>query len=99
MTITKKQNGDAMTLFVEGRVDTTTSPELQKEILAAFQVAKNVTLDVEKMAYISSAGLRALLIGQKTAMSKKGMMELVHVTPLVQEVLDTVGFSDILNIR
>ena len=99
MTITKKQNGDAVTLFIEGRVDTTTSPELQKEILAAFQVAKNLTLDMEKMAYISSAGLRALLIGQKTATSKRGMMELVNVKPLVQEVLDTVGFSDILNIR
>lgn len=99
MTITKKQNGDTVTLFVEGRVDTTTSPMLQKEILAAFQVAKNLTLDMENMAYISSAGLRALLIGQKTAMSKRGVMELIHVKPLVQEVLDTVGFSDILTIR
>lgn len=99
MTITKKQTGDSVTLFIEGRVDTTTSPELQKEILAAFQVAKNLTLDMEQMAYISSAGLRALLIGQKTATSKRGMMELVNVKPLVQEVLDTVGFSDILTIR
>ena len=99
MTITKKQTGDSVTLFIEGRVDTTTSPELQKEILAAFQVAKNLTLDMEQMAYISIAGLRALLIGQKTATSKRGMMELVNVKPLVQEVLDTVGFSDILTIR
>lgn len=99
MTITKNQSGDAVTLFVDGRVDTNTSPELQKEILAAFQTAKTLTLDLEKVAYVSSAGLRALLIGQKTAASKGGAMELIHVTPTVKTVLDSVGFSSILTIR
>ncbi|MBQ3497359.1 MAG: STAS domain-containing protein [Oscillospiraceae bacterium] len=99
MTITKNQNGDAVTLLVDGRVDTNTSPELQKEILAAFQTAKTLTLDLEKVVYVSSAGLRALLIGQKTAASKGAAMELVHVTPTVKTVLDSVGFSSILTIR
>ncbi|MBQ2830039.1 MAG: STAS domain-containing protein [Oscillospiraceae bacterium] len=99
MTITKNQSGDAVTLLVDGRVDTNTSPELQKEILAAFQTAKTLTLDLEKVAYVSSAGLRALLIGQKTAASKGAAMELIHVTPTVKTVLDSVGFSSILTIR
>ena len=99
MTITKNQNGDAVTLVVDGRVDANTSPELEKAILAAFQTAKTLTLDLEKVVYVSSAGLRALLIGQKTATSKKAVMELIHVAPTVKTVLDTVGFSKILNLR
>lgn len=99
MTITKIQNGDALTLQVDGRVDTTTSPELQKAILEAFQTAAKVTLDLEKVVYVSSAGLRALLLGQKTAGSKGAAMELLHVAPTVKAVLDSVGFSKILTIR
>ncbi|MCI8573052.1 MAG: STAS domain-containing protein [Oscillibacter sp.] len=99
MTVTKQQAGEAVTLLVEGRVDTNTSPQLQKEILAAFQTAKALTLDLEKVVYVSSAGLRALLIGQKTAASKRGSMVLLHVAPPVKAVLDSVGFSKILTIQ
>lgn len=99
MTVTKVQNGDSVTLQIDGRVDTNTSPALQKEILGAFQSAKNLTLDMEKVVYVSSAGLRALLIGQKTATSKGGKMELLNVVPAVKAVLDSVGFSKILTIR
>lgn len=99
MTITKLQNGDAVTLQVDGRVDTNTSSELQKAILEAFQSAKKLTLDLEKVVYVSSAGLRALLLGQKTAASKGASMELLHVAPAVKAVLDSVGFSKILTLR
>jgi anti-anti-sigma factor len=99
MTITKLEQGETVTLQVEGRVDTNTSPELQKAILAAFQNAKKLTLDMEKVSYVSSAGLRALLIGQKTAGSKGASMELTHIAPAVKAVLDSVGFSKILTIR
>ena len=99
MTITKLQNGDAVTLQVEGRVDTNTSPELQKAILESFQSAAKLTLDLEKVVYVSSAGLRALLLGQKTASSKGAAMELIHVAPTVKSVLDSVGFSKILTLR
>ena len=99
MTITKTKNADAVTLLVDGRVDTNTSPELQKAILEAFQGAKTLTLDLEKVLYVSSAGLRALLIGQKTATSKGAVMELIHVNPMVKTVLDSVGFSKILTLR
>lgn len=99
MTITKLQDGNVVTMQVEGRVDTNTSPELQKAILEAFQSAKTLILDLERVVYISSAGLRALLIGQKTAGSKGASMELVHVVPAVKAVLDSVGFSKILTLR
>ena len=99
MTITKIPSGDAVTLQIEGRVDTNTSPELQKAILEVFQTFKKVTLDLEKTAYVSSAGLRAFLLGQKTAASKGASMELTHVAPAVMDVLECVGFSEILTIR
>ena len=99
MTITTTQEGAHITLAIDGRVDTNTSPQLQNEILKAFQTAKELTLDFEKVPYISSAGLRALLIGQKTANSKRAVMELIHVSPTVMTILQSVGFADILTIR
>jgi len=99
MTITKTQNGDTVILHVDGRIDTNTSPQLQKEVLNALQTAKVLQLDLEKVLYLSSAGLRVLLVGQKTAASKKGTMELLHVTPTVKAILDSVGFSAILTLK
>ncbi len=88
-----------MRLLVDGRVDTNTSPQLQTAILAAFQKKNNVVVDFLNVQYISSAGLRALLIGQKTAASKNGSMKLTNVSELVQEILDMSGFSQILVIE
>ena len=99
MTITTTQDGTHITLAIDGRVDTNTSPQLQNEILKAFQSAKELTLDFEKVPYISSAGLRTLLIGQKTAASKRATMELVHLSQQVLSVLESVGFAKILTIR
>ncbi|MEG2073051.1 MAG: STAS domain-containing protein, partial [Oscillospiraceae bacterium] len=84
---------------IEGRIDTNTSPQLQEEILKVFKVSKSVTLDFDKVPYISSAGLRALLIGQKTAASKGATMELVHVSAAVFSILESVGFATLLTIR
>ena len=99
MTIKNKQDGAALILEIEGRVDTTTSPELQNKILEAFQSTKELVLDFAKVAYISSAGLRALLIGQKTASSKGASMVLRHVSAAVMQVLESVGFAKILKIE
>ena len=99
MTITTNQSGNQITLMIEGRIDTNTSPQLQNEILKAFQNAKSLVLDFAKVPYISSAGLRALLIGQKTAVSKGATMELLNVTGVVMSVLKSVGFTKILTIR
>ena len=86
-------------LMVEGRVDTNTSPQFQQAILSAFQKNKAVVIDFLNVPYISSAGLRALLIGKKTADSKGGSMKLTNVTDVVMEVLNMSGFSKILDIQ
>ena len=87
-----------MRLMVDGRVDTTTSPQLQQAILNAFQKKNDVVIDFLNVPYISSAGLRALLIGQKTAASKGGSMKLTNVSDAVREVFNMTGFSGILTI-
>ena len=67
--------------------------------LLSFQKMKNVILDFEEVEYVSSAGLRALLLGHKTAMSKGGSMVLTHVADMVMEVFQMTGFSNMLNIQ
>lgn len=99
MTIQNKREGGTTTLVIEGRVDTMTSPQLQEATLQAFQGAEKVVLDFEKVSYISSAGLRVLLIGQKTAQSKKVPMVLTNVGETVKNVLDMVGFSSVMTIE
>lgn len=99
MELNIEQNADTITIEIQGRVDTNTSPTLQNEILNAFQKGKIVILDFNEVPYISSAGLRALLIGQKTAASKGAKMELIHVSDMVMNVLTSVGFTKILNIK
>ena len=84
---------------VEGRVDTTTSPQLQNAILQAFQKGSKLILDFTEVEYVSSAGLRALLIGQKTANSKGGSMTLTNVPQAVMQVFQMSGFSGILTIE
>lgn len=99
MHITESRNENVIQLAVEGRIDTNTSPELQASILQAFQKGKTLVLDFAKVEYISSSGLRALLLGQKTANSKGGTMKLYHVSGTVKKVLDMSGFSKILTIE
>lgn len=99
MTIKTTQEGTTTVLAVEGRIDTNTSPELQDALLKAFQTSRDVTVDFADVPYISSAGLRALLIGQKTAASKGALMELINVSASVYSILESVGFAKILTIK
>ena len=98
MTITKNQEGAALVIALEGRLDTTTSPELEKELKDALPGVTGLTLDLEKLEYISSAGLRVLLAAQKT-MSAQGTMKLIHVNEIIMEIFEITGFSDILTIE
>jgi len=98
MTINKQQNGSVLTIAVQGRLDTTTAPDLEKEIKKGLEGVTELIMDFEKLDYISSAGLRVLLSAQK-AMSKQGSMKVIHVNDLVMEVFEVTGFTDILTIE
>lgn len=99
MNIVTSDCKDYIRLMVDGRVDTVTSPQLQQTILKAFQITNDVVIDFLNVSIISSAGLRALLIGQKTAESKGGSMKLVNVNETVFEVFQMTGFQKILTVE
>ena len=98
MKITKNLNGTALNIALEGRLDTTTAPELEQALKGNMDAATALMLDCAKLDYISSAGLRVLLSAHK-AMSKKGGMKVVNANEMVKEVFDVTGFADILDIE
>ena len=98
MTITKKQNGNALEIALEGRLDTMTAPELEAELNGSLDGAETLTLDFTGLSYISSAGLRVLLAAEKR-MGKKGGMTVTHVGEAIMEIFEVTGFTDILTIE
>lgn len=98
MTITKTQNGNELTISLEGRLDTITAPELEEEIKSSIDGVESLTLDFCNLEYISSAGLRVLLSAQKI-MSTQGKMKVKNVNETIMEIFDVTGFSDILTIE
>ncbi len=98
MKITSTKNESALNIAVEGRLDTITSPELEAELNASLEGVKELTLDLENLEYLSSAGLRVLLLAQKQ-MAKQGSMKVIHVNETIQEIFEVTGFSDILTIE
>lgn len=98
MTINKQQNGTTLTIALEGRLDTMTSPDLEAEVNKSLEGVDSLIMDFAKLDYISSAGLRVLLSAHK-AMSGKGGMKVTNVNEIVQEVFEVTGFADILNIE
>ena len=98
MTIEKKVNGEVVTLAIAGRLDTQTSPNLEKELDSIFSGLTELVLDMSGLEYISSAGLRVILKAQKV-MNVQGSMRLTGVNDNIMEVFDITGFLDILTIE
>jgi anti-anti-sigma factor len=84
------------TLAISGRLDTITAPQLQEVLIPKLGEQKNVELDLSELDYISSAGLRVLLIGEKTATSQGSRQTIVNVMPEVMGVFKLTGFSNVL---
>lgn len=99
MTVEEKKEDGKIVLCVTGRVDTTTAPDLQEAIFSAFQKGNDLVVDFAEVEYVSSAGLRALLLGQKTANSKGGSMVVKNANDSVKEIFSLTGFKNILNIE
>ena len=98
MTINKTPNGSALTLAIEGRLETTTAPELEAVIKSELDGVTDLTLDFAKLDYISSAGLRVLLSAHKM-MAAQGSMKVVNANEIVNEIFSVTGFADILTIE
>ena len=98
MNILKEQNGNELTLKIEGRLDTSTSPQLEEELKSALDGISVLNFDLGALEYISSAGLRVLLSAQKV-MNKQGSMVVRGANEDIMEIFDVTGFSDILTIE
>lgn len=98
MIVNRIQDGGALTLLPEGRLDTVTAPEFEAAVKEGMEGVTALTLDFQKLDYISSAGLRVLLSAQKT-MNRQGSMTVKNVNETIREILDITGFSDILTVE
>ena len=98
LNINKTANASELTVALSGRLDTTTAPELEKELKESFDGITDLAIDMTALDYISSAGLRVLLAAQKT-MNKQGGMTVTGVSETIMEIFEVTGFSDILNIK
>ena len=95
----KKTIEDGKAEFVlEGRLDTITSPDLEKELKESLDEVKTLILDFANLEYISSAGLRVLLSAQKV-MNKQGEMKVININDTIHEIFEVTGFADILDIE
>ncbi len=98
MEIIKNLDNTTLKLSLQGRLDTTTAPQLEETLQASLEGITELILDFADLKYISSAGLRIILGAQKI-MSKQGSMKICHVSPDIMEVFAITGFSDILTIE
>jgi len=98
MNINIVKENCATILKIEGRLDTTTAPQLEKTINDEGDALTNLVLDFNEVNYISSAGLRVLLGAQKK-MNAQGSMELINVNEDVMDIFEMTGFADILTIK
>ena len=98
LNIEKTTNASELTVVLRGRLDTTTAPDLEKELKESLDGVTALTIDMTALEYISSAGLRVLLSTQKI-MNRQGKMKVTHVNETIQEIFEVTGFSDILTIE
>ncbi|MBO4359556.1 MAG: STAS domain-containing protein [Eubacteriaceae bacterium] len=97
LTINKGINEGTAVFTLEGRLDTNTSPDLEKELNENLEGITDLTMDFASLDYISSAGLRVLLSTQK-AMAKKGELKVTNVNDTIMDIFEMTGFTEILSI-
>lgn len=98
LNINKTAEGEKLVLALDGRLDTTTAPQLEGELGDALTGVTNLVFDFANLEYISSAGLRVLLATQKK-MSQQGTMVIKGSNETIKEVFDITGFIDILTLE
>ena len=110
MKIDMTHENDVYMIKLEGYLDTASSPELQKliEDISAKTFDKgnnkgksgfNVVFDLAKVDFVSSAGLRVLLLTKKLTDRQNGKIAVINVQQSIREVLDMTGFSKFLNLK
>ncbi len=97
LNIGKKVEDGKASVSLEGRLDTASAPELEKVLSELIPGIGELTLDLENLDYISSAGLRVLLSVHKI-MDRQGILKVANAGEMIMEIFDVTGFSEILNL-
>lgn len=97
MTINETRENGVLSIALEGRLDSNTAPQLQEHTQDLSGVT-DMTIDMDKLEYVSSAGLRVILKAQKT-MQQQGSLKLINVNSVIMEIFELTGFTDILTIE
>ncbi|MBO4396820.1 MAG: STAS domain-containing protein [Eubacterium sp.] len=98
LEIRKKPEGSKLVVELEGRLDTITAQQLEKELRTAVDGVTELVFEMTGLTYITSAGLRVISAAMKV-MKKQGHMVLRNMSPDVREVFDVTGLSNIMNIE
>lgn len=98
MEIVHIQTGNTLVIAPKENIDTINAPAFQQDIIASLQRYDVVTLDLQDVSYVSSAGLRAFLLGKKTADAKGGELNIINVSSTVRNILEISGFAALFNI-
>ena len=98
MTVTTNTEGTKLTVALEGKLGTTSAPELEKAVKNNIDGITELVFDFEKLEYMASAGLRVLLSAGKV-MKKQGSMKIINVTPPVMDVFTFTGLADVMDIE
>ena len=93
MEITKISEGSKLTVVVDGRLDTITSQQLEKELRTSVNGVTELVFDLEKLTYITSSGLRVLSAAYKVMKQQQGHMVMRNMQPDVRDVFDATGLS------
>jgi anti-anti-sigma factor len=100
LEITQEQLQSTIVLRVVGAVDSNTAPELQEVLLRATESSSGtVELDLAKVSYMSSAGLRALLLASKALQKRGERLTLLNVPPQILNVLNLTGFTTFIDVK
>lgn len=98
MTVKQNKEGTRLTLFLQGRLETNTVPELKAVAGRELKGVEELILDLERLEYVSSAGLRVFLKMKKT-IGPRGTMKVIHANQIVKEIFDITGFAKVLTIE
>lgn len=98
MIINKSKTNNILEFSIEGKLDTTTAPELEAELNTLPDDVDTLVFNFEKLIYISSAGLRVLLKFYKK-ITLQGTMKVIHANENILDVLEITGFTDFLTVE
>ncbi len=99
MNISKTNTDGTLTVALSGRLDTKTAPALQEELKNDVQGIQKLILDFSELEYISSAGLRVVLLLNKECAKEGASLSVLHCNDVIREVFQLTGFDGILNIQ